>query len=376
MNRSALISDLENTPILFPFFVCRVSGLSANALESLRAPRTTEVLDGLFAVEEQHLELKETISPLLFEIVGATQGRKERNRLLQLRRDVHNLRPITAERYADVKELLPSSARQALVRLRASQAREDELRSRIAQAYTEEVDHARNAFRRAIEDADFQKGLLLSSRALFSAQKYYTNARHGRFNSKLEKIERGLLRYASRMAMKATPFGTFCAVIPGRFMQESDGMTVPPLFSYHGDPRKKRTIVRLNKRLAGLLLTHLKTRPAVRSSLHVELNPTLRRDEGRLVFLASPEGREVFQRLSPNAVLELLCTLFRDTPRGPGFFEPAYEAAALPVVIRLHTIRLFLATLAGDTIREAESLSFQGIGGDTAGCGYKREGTG
>ena len=312
-----IISNSRRISTLFPFFVCRVSGLSTNALETLRADRTLALLHDLFSVKEQRRALKETLSPLLYEIVGATQDRRQRNILLQLRRDVHNLRPITAERCADVKEALPTAAAQALARVRESQAREDELRRRIEQAYTEEVEQARHMFLQIIQNSDFQKGLLLSSRTLFSAQKRYMNVRNGRFNSKAEKIERGLLRYASRMAMKATPFGTFCAVIPGRFTEESDAMTVPPLFSFRGDPQQKRTIIRLNKRLADLLLTHLKTRPAVRNRLHVELNPTLHREEDRLVFLTTTKGREVFQRLSLNAVLELVCTLLYETPGIP-----------------------------------------------------------
>ena len=69
--------------------------------------------------------------------------------------------------------------------------------------------------------------------------------------------------------------------------------------------------MRINKFIYGLLFDHLKTRPAVRHALHVEPNPTLREQDGRLVFLTAIEAREVFQRLANNEVLELIAASFR-----------------------------------------------------------------
>ncbi|HEU0015335.1 MAG TPA: lantibiotic dehydratase, partial [Longimicrobium sp.] len=78
------------------------------------------------------------------------------------------------------------------------------------------------------------------------------------------------------------------------------------------DPREKRSFVRINKFLYGLLFDHLKTRPAFRHALAVERNPTLRGEGGRLVFLTSIDGREVFQRLADNEVLQLIASRFRE----------------------------------------------------------------
>ena len=81
---------------------------------------------------------------------------------------------------------------------------------------------------------------------------------------------------------------------------------------FTSDPRVKRSFVRANKFLYGLFFDHLKTRPAFRHSLQVERNPTLRVENGRLVFLTAIEGREVFQRLADNEVLQLIASRFSD----------------------------------------------------------------
>ena len=121
--------------------------------------------------------------------------------------------------------------------------------------------------------------------------------------------------------MKTTPFGTFTAVIPGRFADagEAGGGGRPRLI---GDPRAKRSLVRLNKRIYTRLREELLADPEVRRRLGVELNPTLHLDGGgaaaRWRFLTDRGGREVFQRLARNPVLDLYQRMLAAGPRPLG----------------------------------------------------------
>src|SRR5262249_167921 len=56
---------------------------------------------------------------------------------------------------------------------------------------------------------------------------------------------------------------------------------------------------------------------AVRRHLSVELNPTLRRMDGRWFFLTGVGRREVIQHLAPNPVLGLLLDVLRERGRLP-----------------------------------------------------------
>jgi hypothetical protein len=133
-----------------------------------------------------------------------------------------------------------------------------------------------------------------------------------------KSIERGLLRYLSRTAMKATPFGTFCAVLPGSFVEGQGGEEQEcKALELEGDPRHKESQIRLNKSLFGILQRHLKDRPAVRTHFDVELNPTLRRHDDELRFLANVDGQEVFQRLPENPVLDIIANLLAEEGRRP-----------------------------------------------------------
>ncbi|HYH82300.1 MAG TPA: lantibiotic dehydratase [Longimicrobium sp.] len=290
-------------------FVCRVSGAPADTVDGLRAAATLDRLARLHQVDAELADRRERLSAVLFAAIGRAGGDKPlRNRLMSLKRELYNLRPGASARVADAVASLPAHEADEVRGFAALLDERVALEQAVRAAYGEETPALRARFRRLLDDADFRKGLMISSRSLYgSLERWGQAAAAGGadLGGKDEKTERGLLRYYTRMAMKATPFSTFCAIIPGAFVdgEEDDG---GELIRFHGDPRVKRSYVRINKFIYGLLYDHLRTRPAVRHALRVELNPTLRDQDGRLVYLTAIDAREVFQRLANNEVLELI----------------------------------------------------------------------
>jgi len=291
---------------LFPRFVCRVSGAPVDTVDTLRAERTLSLLDELAEVEGRISERREEVSQMLFEAIGATTEKPVRNRLVALKRELYNGRAPAAAKVNDTLAALDEATGEQVRAFVADLERARELNATIAAAHDEEVTALRRRFRELVRDGDFRKGLMVSSRALYgNLGRYDAAAERGTLGGRDEKTERGLLRYYTRMAAKATPFATFCAVIPGTFV-ESGGDEDEGRMRFTGDPRAKRSFVRINKFLYGLLFDHLKTRPTVRHRLAIEPNPTLRKEDGRLVFLTALDSREVFQRMAENEVLDLI----------------------------------------------------------------------
>lgn len=300
------------TDALFTRFVCRVSGAPADTVDGMRAEGALEILGQLAQVEARLNAAREDVSQRLFAAIGAAQEKPARNKLITLKRELYNFKPQPAERLdgalAAVDPDTAAAVRAFAADVEAARALEGELR----RAHDEAAARARGRFREEITDADFRKGLMVSSRALYgNLPRYAAAAESGELTGRDEKTERGLLRYYTRMAMKATPFATFCAIIPGTFV-EGGGDGVEGETRFTQDPRAKRSFVRINKFLYGLLFDHLKTRAAFRHALAVERNPTLRGEGPRLVFLTSIDGREVFQRLGDNEVLQLIASRFAD----------------------------------------------------------------
>lgn len=295
---------------LFPRFVCRVSGAPADTVDTLRAERTLSLLEELAEAEGRIGERREEVSRMLFEAIGTAADKPARNRLIALKRELYNGRAPAAQKLEDALASLDEATIGEVRAYAADLERARELSAAVGAAHDGETAALRRRFREVVKDSDFRKGLMVSSRSLYgNLGRYDAAAERGELSGRDEKTERGLLRYYTRMAAKATPFATFCAILPGSFVPDDDG---EGRTRFTGDPRAKRSFVRINKFLYGLLFDHLKTRQAVRHQLTVERNPTLRQDGGRLLYLTAIEGREVFQRLGDNEVLQLIARMFQD----------------------------------------------------------------
>lgn len=294
---------------LFPHFVCRVAGLPVGGLEDLAAVESVASYRALRESEAELGQLRGPLSEALFEAVGGLEDQELRRDLLRLKRDVHNLRPPDRSALERVRGLVPDLERyDRLTRsLREAEAR-------FEACFEAELVRIRRRFQEAVTDEDFRNGVLFASTTLFDEIERYTKAPAEHPAAKARQVERSLLRYYTRTAVKTSPFSTFCAIVPGRIVP---GRSVPGKLGFLGNPRKKSTVLRLNKAMYPFLVQAVTARPAVRRHLSVELNPTLRRMDGRWFFLTGAGRREVFQHLAPNPVLDLLLEVLRERVRLP-----------------------------------------------------------
>lgn len=298
-----------------PNFVCRTAGLPVAVLDGLRAVSTVAAHDRALAVEKRAADAADALADALYGAIDGEEDRTLRRALLRLKRDAHNGRPLRAVDLEKARAAgIPDALDQALeghVRLAAEL---QEALETVRRTFEEERLEIRERFRRAIRDDDFRAGLLLSSRTLFDSLPRYLRASPSKPGAKARQIERSLLRYLSRMVMKATPFSTFCTLLPGRLRP---GRSRPERPTFDGDPGTKVARLRLDKAIYASLLPHLLGSPELRRHFPVEVNPTLQEespaaDAGaengprRWLFLARQGTQEVFQRLPPNPIVELL----------------------------------------------------------------------
>ena len=297
---------------LRPYFLCRTSGLPTSEVEELHAPRVVALCDALAAIEARLSEHRDLLTASLFSVIGATTDKRIRNRLVAFRRDLFNLRTPRDADLAAAEGTMDAAAWADIAEFKDMLVRRADAVGAVATAYAEELRRTRTLFQQSLGDEDFRRGLLVSSRTLAMNLNRYRAVRAGALAARDEQIERGLLRYFTRTAMKATPFATLCAVIPGSFEPSTLCDSGPPSARFIGDPGRKRGFVRLNKSLFGLLWRHLKQRPAVRATLVVELTPTLMQDELGYHFLTAAGDREMFQRLESNEALDAIVPMLRE----------------------------------------------------------------
>ena len=285
---------------LFPRFVGRVAGLPVDPLEGLRAQETLGVYRQLEAIEQELEKLRETIPPALHAAVEGLEDQGLRRALLQLRRDSHNLRRLKPGKVEAVRGYLAADTMADLDRYAELFEGRRTLGEEVRRTFDREHAELRRRFQDLVGDEGFRSGLLISSRTLAGELPRYVRASPERPGSKARQVERSLMRYYSRAALKSTPFSTFCSLVPGSFVGPDDAV------GFDGDPGQQSGRIRINKAIYARVLEHLQARPGVRRHFHVELNPTLANDGERWLFLSAIGGREVFHRLAPNGVLELL----------------------------------------------------------------------
>lgn len=335
---------------LFERFVCRVGGVPAALADQLQAPAAAALLDRLAALEERLAGLRESLSEKLHAAIGGNEDQAARRRLLALRRQLHNGRPPDAEALASLPPPLAAELREWT----AIEAERAAAEQRLPEVFAAETAESRAALRRHFGDVDFQRGVLISSRSLFASLPRYLAA-GASLSSKDRQIERGLLRYWTRMALKATPFSTFCSVLPGRIARRGPPAAGGPPLRLAGDAHRKKSQIRLNKAFLTVFDFYFRREPELRRLFEVELNPTLGTEAGQLRFLAVAGPREIFQRLPEHPVISLIAGLLRSLSPRPTLgrlleilaADPelgASEEEILPFVDRLLEIGLLRLT--------------------------------
>jgi hypothetical protein len=275
-------------------------------VEELSTGQSDQAFNIAFDLQRELYESRERVASLLYEAIGRIQDDGQRKHLLRLKRDLYNLRSAESKALSVAQGTLGAGASE-ITRFADLLAQHSEALKGLNATYLSEASTARQRFQSFMQEESFQRGLLISSKSLYRAQKRYMGSVSADLSGKQDKIERGLLRYYTRAAMKATPFGTFCAVVPGRVVPSSSRvLDLGTGIALSGSPTCKRSVISLNKSLYGILLSHLSSRSGVRHRLPVEMNPTVSEEEGQFLFLTAKGTREVFQRMPRHDVLDII----------------------------------------------------------------------
>ena len=314
--------------VIRPHFIARLSTVTADTVRDLCRNDLLTELANIWSLEATIHRHRDTASERLAVAIGGVEDRVARRMLIELRRDLYNGRRIKADALAAGEERISADARCVI-------AEHSSLRAALTAAATQFECEYRNALanerarlREYVLHADFQKAVLLSSPSLYANIPRYREAVYSaRVKSREERIERGLMRYFTRAAMKATPFGRFCAVLPG-LLEISRGADNARSVAIHGDLTARRGFVCLSKAVYAVLWPHLKEVSAVRNSLIVRVNPTLRRDGESLDFLAVHGNKETFRRVEDTpAISTAIDIVSRDDYLKYGALTKALSAA-------------------------------------------------
>jgi hypothetical protein len=196
---------------LFPYVLVRRTSVPSSALDRLVFSRTRGLLDRYFDLRQSSTMQAPAICAILERTIGKLPPSDLRNGLIALKRDVYNDRAPEEKSLELVDRLasLASPAEEDSIRqwIRDRQAR-DEFLSAARNWFDQELVQGRSRLRKMFRKREFRRGLAAASSSLSYELKAYLESGEGEIR-RLRQIERSLIRYYSRCAMKLSPFSTF-----------------------------------------------------------------------------------------------------------------------------------------------------------------------
>lgn len=265
-------------------FICRVGGQPTEMLDAHRSSEIDDMLETLVHLHETIDEQRSMLAEQLHTLV-ATADRGRRSSLISMKRDVHNRRVARLISRQDSTELpaeIVKGVQQFVHAIEAAQAIEDDVSRRFA----DQLAHSQRLLLEVLNNEDFRRGLLLSSRVLHDFASRNTDHLHG---AKREQVTRGLLRYLTRTVMKPTPFGAFCTVIAGKLA--STNTLNAQLFKINGSLRK-HSFIRINRSLLPAIWDLVTSHSQLRGKLPLALNPSISMTETCVEWMVEHDGKE------------------------------------------------------------------------------------
>ncbi|MEU6410848.1 lantibiotic dehydratase [Microbispora sp. NPDC046933] len=289
-----------------PAFVVRVAGLPMEILDRLRFDRTTRLADEIVEIERWLAERGAALSDPLHDVIGRTEDRERRRRLIALRRDLFQGRMPRGGRPDE--DLLREVPEGPAAEIGEWCARAERLAALTAAARTELADESRRKrreLREAAGDPAFLSGLVLASRDLYSELVKWLAAEGEPREDR--QLERRLVKYLSRMAAKTSPYSTFTGSAEGRWSADGDrAVRSSPEFS-------RVSVVEPHAFTLRQIRRALARRPPIRPHLTLEINGSLQ-DDGRVLRFLGSQGDEAILELAAGPAIRRVLDEVRDGP--------------------------------------------------------------
>ncbi len=271
-------------------FLLRVGGLPTDTVDVLQFRETTAWIETVVALEEKLISCRDSLVDALHDAIGAcAQERVLRSRLLQVKRDVFNMRPFAAsEEVSRFASVLPAGTYVLLAEWVQMWEQWRFLLASGQEILSQEMDQKRVLLKKVIAIEDFRRGIALASPALDSVTDAYLASDHRQLNRSLRTVERSLFEYLLRSAYKTSPFSTFTAVCAGKFAPLPGDKDI----IYQADDVQKKSFTRLNMailtKLAALIVAH----PQTRAELPLSLTPGWRVEHGQIRYVRRMQSED------------------------------------------------------------------------------------
>lgn len=273
-----------------PSLLHRVSPVPIEQTDLLYSEKLQLFFENLRQMEQNTGEICDNFTDLLFDKIQSCQHPKDRNKLLNCKRAIHNRKKLKRKEELVIREYLNEKEQELLDQYHQRLSTAQHTYSKGEELFKEALVDTRQHFQGLIRDNEaLIQSLQLSSQSLFSRLERYLNTTPDKLKKTDIQSEAAFLKYFTRQYTKTSPFSRFTCLSMGLSPKEKDVI---------------KAKVRLNTYLLPYMKGLLLQVPDIVKNIPLKLNPTLEIQEKVYSYLVNFNNVEVFQHIDRNLGLD------------------------------------------------------------------------
>ncbi|MFQ3244211.1 MAG: hypothetical protein ACI9SP_000838 [Arenicella sp.] len=267
----------ENEFVLHPNYIIRVCGGPASIIGKTTTGETNEYVFRIHNLNNTLLDSKESYCEIIEKRVSGIDDKAVSRKLLKLKRDIFNVRPVSKDLLKTLEHVFGNQELEKLNFVLDQISQLSDLRKELNEVYSREYIQVSYQLREVWEDRNLQTALSYTNPNLFADyNSIYVNPEKKIKAKKRRQLESGLLRYASRNALKTSPLSTFTPVYVGEWGSPIDNLEISFSGELKGNAKVKASLFQF------MMYELLADFEKIKSSFPLKLNPSIEFEESKI----------------------------------------------------------------------------------------------
>lgn len=262
--------SLKEGFVLHPNYLIRVCGEPAVLIQGMTTGATCARLSAIAELTQLIHENKESYCKVIEDKVSGLEDKSASSKLLKIKRNLFNVRPITVSLVEDVKHLFDANEFEKVSLIIEQVNQLHVYQNTYEEVYNTEFAETSERLVSMWQRQNLQNALSYSNPKLFiDFESLYRDQYKKVKPKKRRQLEAGIMRYASRSALKTSPLSTFTPVLVGSWKHNDDAHNIA--LSGELENRMELKSGLFQCLIDGILKDYSKIKYAFR----LKLNPTL-----------------------------------------------------------------------------------------------------
>ncbi|MCY7294754.1 lantibiotic dehydratase [Alteromonas sp. a30] len=284
--------SLQEGFVLHPNYLIRVCGEPADLINGTTTGATCERINAINALAKVIDSCKEARCKIIEDKIPGLEDKSASNKLLKIKRNVFNVRPVTVSLLEDVKHLFSEEEYQQVFQVVEQVNQYCEFQSTLEQVYKAEFAETSELLVPMWQRQNLQHALSYSNSKLFTDfESLYRDPNKKVKPKKRRQLEAGLMRYATRSSLKTSPLSTFTPVFVGSWKTSDDAEHVTLSGQLENRMEVKSGLFQC------LIDGVLKDYKRIKNAFSLKLNPTLKITEEGVFVKKITEGSSINGRV-------------------------------------------------------------------------------